>query len=118
MSEDPIDSARIEELRALVREGQPDAFLMLARIFLKDANERLVELRDSIEQGNAQSVATHAHALRGSVANLGAVKLAEHCAELERLGSSRNLEDAEAGLRRLESEFQRVQAFLQEQLRA
>lgn len=117
MSEDPIDPARIEELRALGGEGKPDAFLVLAKIFLTDANDRLTRLKDAISQGDSESVAAHAHALRGSVANLGAVKLAEHCAELERLGSSGSLEDAEKGLKRLESEYSRVQEFLREYLR-
>ncbi|MCH4881141.1 Hpt domain-containing protein [Pseudomonas sp. TMW22090] len=79
-------------LRAL-QEVMEDEYPMLLDIFLADAEERLVILRGT--QDAAQLMET-AHSFKGSCSNMGAVRLAELCNELEqRAKNGRSTEQGE-----------------------
>lgn len=111
-SADPIDPARIEELRELRGKEARDAFLVLAEIFRVDGRFRLAGIQEAMLSDDSEAVADEAHALMGSAANLGAAVLADRCKDLEQLGQTGRLVGGGELLARLEEEFQRVDEFL------
>ncbi len=101
----PLDPEVIETLRSLQGEGEPDLVAELAGMFLDDATLRLEELRDAIGEADAGRVRGVAHSLKGSSGNMGATRVHEVCAELERVGKSGDLAAAPRLLERLEGEL-------------
>ncbi len=74
-------------------------------IFLRDAPEHLAALGLAIEQGNAEKVATIAHTMKGELGYLGVPKITQKARELEQMGHTRSLAEAEPVFRRFEAEL-------------
>jgi two-component system, sensor histidine kinase and response regulator len=106
--DDSIDRSVLAGLRELQAEGEPDIVAELAEMFLEDVPIRLTELRDAVEIGDGHLVERVAHALKGSSAAIGAVKMEVICAELEEMGRSEDLAAASERLSNLHEEFGRV----------
>jgi HPt (histidine-containing phosphotransfer) domain-containing protein len=54
-------------------------------------SERVEAIADAAQRGDAEQVEREAHSLKGASATLGAVRLAEVCAELEEAGYKADL---------------------------
>jgi len=79
----PIDPRAWEELRAI---GGSDADTMideLAAIYIEDAGAYVRALEAGRTSLDCQALRTAAHGLRSPSATLGALKLADHCRQLE-----------------------------------
>jgi histidine phosphotransfer protein HptB len=76
---DRIDAAVVAELKSIM-DGDLDALLEAYR---DDARDRLDALRTAVRAGDLTTVRLQAHSLKGASANLGAARLASHCATLE-----------------------------------
>lgn len=70
-------------------------------------------LREAIKAGDALTVETVAHTIKGSCGNMGATGMSTICAELEGVGRSGELEHAPVLVDRLEVEFERVRSALE-----
>jgi CheY-like chemotaxis protein len=112
--DDPIDRSVLAGLRELQVEGEPDIVAELAGSFLKDVPVRLTELREATEIGDGRLVEQVAHALKGSSATVGAIKMEVICAEFEEIGRSGDLTAAPERLYHLHEEFGRVGMTLEE----
>lgn len=112
----PLDPTVLDELRANLPQT-PDGSLVkkVIDLFLEDTPERLTKLRQAVAQSQTESLASLAHALKGSSATLGATNMARMCAELETIGQSQQLGSAPDLVSRLESEFVRVRSILSTQ---
>ena len=108
-----LDHAVIESLRELQQAGEPDLLTELVELFLEDTPIRLTALREATAQGDGFSVAKIAHALKGSSANMGARKVVNLCAGLEKAGSSGDLSHVPEVLQRLEKELVRARTALE-----
>ena len=106
----------LEGLRDLQEEGEPDILKELIELFLEDVPSQLEALREAEEREDAKSVERTAHTLKGSSGNLGAVRMAAVCAELEGIGRSGDLAPAPALISGLEEEFGCVRAVFEEEL--
>ena len=115
-AEAPLNESVLEGLRELQAEGEPDILEELIELFLTDVPPELVALREAVESGDAHSVERIAHTLKGSGGNMGAVRMAAICAELEEIGRSETLAGAPVWISRLEEEFERVRVALEENL--
>jgi len=116
-TEEPvIDSSLLESLRELQGDGEPDILNELIALFLSDVPSQLADLREASEAGEAHSVERIAHTLKGSAANMGAMKMKALLAELEEIGRSGKLGAAPERISRVEEEFGRVRAALEEGL--
>jgi HPt (histidine-containing phosphotransfer) domain-containing protein len=71
-----IDREALSVLRDVMEEGYPE----LLDTFLADSESRLVELRKTAD---AKVLSEVAHSFKGSASNMGAVRLAALCQELE-----------------------------------
>ena len=77
MADEHLD---LDALSAL-REVMEDAYPQLLDTFLADSEERLQSLRKA---GKVAHLVEVAHSFKGSSSNMGAVRLAELCGELEK----------------------------------
>jgi two-component system sensor histidine kinase/response regulator len=111
-----LDERALAGLRELQQEGEPDFVGELIELFLHDAPPQLAALRDAIEEEDADSVERISHTLKGSSGSMGAKTMAEICAELQDVGASGDLSRAPELFGRLEEEFGRVRAALEEVL--
>ena len=113
---DLLDRNVLAGLRELQAEGEPDILNELIELFLEEAPPQLAVLREAIEGGDARTVERVAHTLKGSSGNMGAMRMAAVCAELEKVGGSGELRRAPELLERLEVEFDRAHQALNAEL--
>ena len=88
-------------LRAL-REVMEDEYPTLLDTFLADSEERLNVLRKS---DDALQLMNAAHSFKGSSSNMGAVRLAELCNELEQRAKHEPLEGIDKLIGEINGEF-------------
>ena len=92
--DDPVlDAGVIQSLRALSERDEQGLFGQLAEIFDASAVDRLASLRRARRDEDVAGLARAAHALRGSAAALGATRLCQLCAHIERNGASEGVLD-------------------------
>ncbi|WFE69673.1 Hpt domain-containing protein [Thiomicrospira sp. R3] len=79
------------------------------KAILKSFNEitpQLIgQLAQAINQQNAPEVRHHAHTLKGSAANVGAIELPALCYELENMGQAGELKGAEAIFSQIQTSY-------------
>jgi two-component system sensor histidine kinase/response regulator len=74
--------------------GNPKMLRDLAKIFLEDTPKRRSAIRKAIAAQDGEALARAAHALRGSVAMLGASEIAEDVRKIEAMGRSERIAEA------------------------
>lgn len=74
-----VQRSRLDEIGL----GDPDFTIELIDIMLEDGLERTRTLRAAYQAERMAEVAAIAHALKGSALNIGAVTLAQMCAEID-----------------------------------
>lgn len=122
-SDAPIDPSVVASLRALQDPDQPDLLIELIDLFLlADAPARIAAVRIAavhapIGGGDAVALRRGAHALKGSAANLGAVRLAALSAKLERMGNGGSVDGAAAIGPKLAHEYDHVATALRAERR-
>jgi two-component system, sensor histidine kinase and response regulator len=109
-----IDHSVLDGLRDLQGDGEPDIVCELIELFLADVPPQLVALREAVQSGDMLSVKRIAHTLKGGSRNMGVVRMAAICAELEEIGRSETLTGAPVWISRLEEEFERVRVAFEE----
>ncbi|MCX8156152.1 MAG: PAS domain S-box protein [Verrucomicrobiae bacterium] len=81
-----VDQQALLRLRQLQQPGQPDPVVEMIDLFLQDLPRRLQLIGDAVQRQDAAALKAAAHSLKGSARNMGAVRLAALCSELEKLG--------------------------------
>jgi signal transduction histidine kinase/CheY-like chemotaxis protein/HPt (histidine-containing phosphotransfer) domain-containing protein len=112
-----VDLSVLESRRGPQKDGEPDKLARIVLLFIEDVPPRLELMRQAVEKGEAQSVEETAHLLKGGSGYMGAVRMAEICANLQQKASSGDLAQASELLDALEEEFERVGPVLQSALR-
>jgi signal transduction histidine kinase/DNA-binding response OmpR family regulator/HPt (histidine-containing phosphotransfer) domain-containing protein len=79
----PLDPGIIAQLRELGGPGESDPLAQLHALFITTAPQLARTLRTATAAGDPVVVAAAAHTLKGSAANLGAIRLAAVCARIE-----------------------------------
>ena len=112
-----IDPETIENLRMLDDdEDGEDSFLReVIEIFLEDTPQKLTEMRDSFETGNTEVLSRAAHSVKGSSANVGAVKINSIAFDLEN-STKDSVEGAGEKIAALEAAFVEARAELEKLL--
>lgn len=83
-----------------------------------DTAKRLSELHTAFAANDAARCSRVAHAMKGSSGNVGAGRMRELAAQLEKHDVAADFAGAETLVRSLDGEFLRVQAFIQQFLAA
>ncbi len=110
-AEPPVDMERMKELT----DGNTDGLCELVEMFLKQTHNQFDQIGAAIREGKADQVRRVAHSCAGASATLGMTRLVPKLRELERLGASGALPDADQLCQAALQEYARVQAFLQTQ---
>jgi HPt (histidine-containing phosphotransfer) domain-containing protein len=111
--QDAVEAGTLAALRDLQGEGQPDILAEVIAVYLHDTPSRLAALHEAVTRADAGALRGAAHSLKGSSSQIGAVQMAQLCADLEEQARAADLADAAQTLRRLDAAFGRVQAHLQ-----
>ncbi len=111
MSTEPVlDPATIESLRALSDDGE---FLKeIAGIFIADTPERIAELEKSQAAGDITTFTRAAHSIKGSSANIGAMRLGAAAARLETESKKSPISTLTPMIGELKAEFEQVRTEL------
>ena len=106
--EAPIDRDVLARLRGLQDEDEADIVAELAGIFLEDARSGLQTVEEALQKGDAPTIETLAHKLKGGSGNLGAGGLVGLFTRLEDMGASGDLSAGFELLERLREELGKV----------
>ena len=115
---DPLDLERLAEFRQL-EEGEPEdgrgtLVNQIISSFLEAAPHRFAGVAQAVTARDARLLQELAHSFKGSSSNIGAMKVAAACDELERLGRTGALHEsggataAEAAMATLDFELDRA----------
>lgn len=106
--EAPIDRDVLARLRGLQDEDEADIVAELAGMFLEDARSGLQTVEEALQKGDAPTIETVAHKLKGGSGNLGAGALVGLFTRLEDMGASGDLSAGLELLERLRKELGKV----------
>jgi HPt (histidine-containing phosphotransfer) domain-containing protein len=109
LEEIPLD---LERLKAISR-GKVTFQQQLVQAFIKNAQPGLEQIRLAIPVNNFEIIMQQAHRLKGASANVGVRLIPEVAAQLERQAREENLAGATEKLEVLESQLERVKAFVE-----
>ncbi|MEO8379279.1 MAG: ATP-binding protein [Acidobacteriota bacterium] len=102
-----LDASVIDELRSLA-EGDPSFLAEVATLYVQESATRLAHLQSAAADADLEALATHAHALRGSSANVGALEVAEACRDLEHLPAFTSAEQCTAAVENVQAALTRA----------
>jgi len=103
-----LDPVMIASLREIQLEGEPDVLSQLVGLFAEEAPDVLRAIRRAVEQTNPEGLRAAAHSLKGSSNNLGAKRLGQLCADMEKLARTGSAQVDPALLDELDREYERV----------
>lgn len=109
MSEAHLDDAVLSALQDVMAEEFP----LLLETFVGDSEERLRALREALQHADARALRHTAHSFKGSCGNMGALRLATLCKQLEDLARHGDLGAAPPLVAEVESEFANVRRLLE-----
>ena len=101
---------RLDQLRGPDEGGAPLVRLLIDN-YLDQTPDELDDLADALSRRDYPTVATKAHRLKGSAANIGAAGLADCLAGIEEVGRTAHEPDADP-VPQLRAEFETVRAVL------
>ncbi len=78
-----LDSAKLDELRALQRPGMANVLQRIVNAYLRATPELIRALQEAHTRQDRAALRVSAHTLKSSSANVGATNLAEQCFQLE-----------------------------------
>ncbi len=111
-----LDEAALARLRELDPDGRNDVLQRVLLVFESSLVRQLATLADEGARGQALAVAQLAHLLKSSAASVGALALAQRCAEVElrrRDGEAQGLDaDVQGLITEGERALQAVRAML------
>jgi CheY-like chemotaxis protein/HPt (histidine-containing phosphotransfer) domain-containing protein len=108
----PIDAKTLDNLRALERQGAEGVVNKAIGYYLEDSPKLLETLDQAVSVASPAELQGAAHSLKSISANLGALKLAALCKELEALGRADSVDGAEALLAQAHHEYEKVRGAL------
>ena len=112
MSEVPVDVTRMTDTF-----GDDYAFLNeIYTLYLDDSEARIQALTDIVASQDPVQCADIAHAIKGSSANVGAERMWQIAAAIEKNARASDLSDAQALMESITTEFSRVKSFILEYL--
>jgi HPt (histidine-containing phosphotransfer) domain-containing protein len=101
-----VDLETLDRLRALGRTAGRDLLREVVETFR--SRPYIDELQSALEAGDRRTVELRAHSLKGSAGTLGALGLAELCAELERCAKTGTTESCAQQIGAIAEEYRRV----------
>jgi len=104
-----VDRSNLETLKEIIGDDLKEILFN----FIKTSPEMIEQIKHALNTEDADALRLHAHTLKGSSANIGAVKLPDLSFELERKGIDGVTKGLEDNLLNVETELDNVNLFLQ-----
>jgi HPt (histidine-containing phosphotransfer) domain-containing protein len=90
------------------RLGDEEIVREIMPTYIKDTREHFDKLSRAVESGDCESIASHAHALKGVGRNLSVERLADIACQMEGTGRKNDIESATLLFDTLKTEIDRV----------
>ena len=103
-----IDDSVLAELESLPGAAESGLVARVIALYLETSYPVGAVIRGAVDAGDAAGIASAAHRLKSSSHEVGAIRLAELCKELEALGRAEDLDQVDALAGRVETELERV----------
>lgn len=113
---DVLDESVLASLRQLQCAGRPDIVRRTIGLYMESAPQLLTELQEGAASGDVAALGRASHSLKSNSANVGAMKLAAQCNDLEKLARSGMLAEACALVREVLEDYAVAKAMLSEHL--
>jgi signal transduction histidine kinase/HPt (histidine-containing phosphotransfer) domain-containing protein len=110
--DDSVDPNALQRLKDLHDDEDTSFLKELIDIFLQNTPLHIAKIKDQVQQNNADLVRKTAHAIKGSSAVLGAVKLVEMCSALENASRAGDMDTIRDVSSQLDAEYGKVSAAL------
>ncbi len=107
-----FDFSSLKDLRALTSKD-PSRFIRLVSLFLTSLKETFLSIQKALDQDDYSSLREVAHTLKGTSANMGALRLSSLCAALEQSCERLQIDRLETDVQNIQSEAARVKAILE-----
>jgi CheY-like chemotaxis protein len=112
----PLDAAALDQLAAIPGAGASGLVTRVVSLYLETSYPIGAVIRKAAELSDAEALASSAHRLKSSNAEVGAMRLAELCKDLEVRGRTNALDGAAALASELEHELERVRQALESRI--
>ncbi|MEE9425881.1 MAG: response regulator [Methylococcales bacterium] len=110
-----LDKDVINEIKAMMEDGEDDFFVELKDCFKHDFNLGMEALQEAYQQDDAETVRTTAHGMKSTSGNLGAIELSAMCHQLEKMGKQQILDKVESVIEQMKAEYNRVSLALEQE---
>jgi CheY-like chemotaxis protein/HPt (histidine-containing phosphotransfer) domain-containing protein len=110
----PADLSRLRELS----DGDSAVLERLINLFLDDAEQHRKLLEDAVQTGDANTIESEAHRIKGGASQVGAETLRSLAAELEGMGRTSDLNHADDVLAAFRVEYERVSGYLRGEIQS
>jgi CheY-like chemotaxis protein/HPt (histidine-containing phosphotransfer) domain-containing protein len=111
-----LNWATLQRLRNLAQATEASLFARLLEKFQSDAIVHMTILRRAVATNDRANLRMAAHRFKGASLNLGAYDLGAICRRLENLDPDHTMDDATVLMAKLECEFNRVEAEIEQEL--
>jgi CheY-like chemotaxis protein len=109
---EPLNRAALDNIRALSRDTGDALVQKVIAAYVSDTPRHLHALRHALVARESDTIRRIAHGLKSASANIGALRLAALCRELEQLGRDSSVDGAAPLLSDMEREFLSVRQSL------
>ncbi len=109
--DDSINWQTLEQIKFL-HSGDSAGWQELVEMFRSGSEKRLLLLKEAFSTEQITNVRSLAHALKGSTSNLGAIKMAEICHNIEKVSEHEFKKSVKGLIQNLEIEFEQVYQIL------
>jgi two-component system, sensor histidine kinase and response regulator len=99
----------------VLTNGKPELLTRVIKLYLTESPKLVQRLKQAAGASSAPEMASAAHSLKSSSANVGAKALSRHCEELEAAARRADVEEARRILAKVEKEHGSVQSALAEE---
>jgi len=111
-SAEVIDRQVLDQLGKVRTNGKPELLTRVIKLYIVESPKLIQKLKQAAKAANAPEMASQAHSLKSSSANVGAKVLSRYCEDLEASARRSDTEEARRILAKVESEHGSVQAAL------
>ncbi|MEA5476535.1 Hpt domain-containing protein [Pseudanabaena galeata UHCC 0370] len=114
MNQQPPDSpVNLEQLNQ-ISEGDIEFEIEVLHVYVEDVSQRIEKIHDAITRDDWSKIMGEAHHLKGSSANVGALRIQTLAGQLEKLDQAHDQEKALEIINDMFGEIQAVELFIHE----
>jgi len=104
-----------QRLRELADACGNDINLECIEVFMEDFDDSVGRLKDALKDGDGEAIDCEAHKLKGSSANMGAIRLPEICNNLMKLVRDDKVNETRALINEISNEYEMLKPIYQNQ---